>query len=187
MRKKILNVKTGRFVYETGKIGKQILNECSAKNRVLSCTFVRTLVKRFLVYQFIGDYHDRVTKEFDHLCNTSKRLNLFYRKALFYIHLQRTISFNEIQYFYLCFIKKNIRWNLYNNADELISNNITFCKKVKKILKERKVHCRLPTFKKYILSLSNSIVHESNTHRLKLQKYMNSCLFSRTIDITVFW
>ena len=136
MRKKIFNSSTGRFVYETGKIGKRILHEASAKQRALSCTFVRTLVRRFLVYERLQDYRDSVTKEFDHLCNTSKRLSAFYKKALFYIHLNTAISYNEIRYFYLAFVKKNIRWNLFNNAHELIEHNQTFCKNVKKILKK---------------------------------------------------
>ena len=187
MRRKIVNLKTGRAVYETGRIGMKILQESSAKYKALCCTSIRTLVRRFLVYERFDDFYYQERNEFYRLCDTSKNINAFYNKAFRYVRLNTTVSINEIEQFYSVFLKKNIRYNLFNNTDVLIEQNKNFCRRIKNILKKRHIHLKLPSFKKYILSLNKSIVHEPNTHHERLKKYINNCLFFCKKDITLFW
>ena len=188
MRRKILNPKTGRAVYENGRVGKLILQESSAKYKVLCCASLRTLVRRFLVYERFVDYYIKERNEFYRLCDTSKNIDAFYKKALRHVRLNKAISINEIERFYFAFLKKNIRYNLFNNTDLLIEHNKTFRTRIKNLLKKRQVRLLLPSFKKYILSLNNSILHKHNTHRERLKKYINNCFFLfRRNDITMFW
>ena len=187
MRRKIVNLKTGRAVYETGRIGMKILQESSAKYKALCCTSIRTLVRRFLVYERFDDFYYQERNEFYRLCDTSKNINAFYNKAFRYVRLNTTVSINEIEQFYSVFLKKNIRYNLFNNTDVLIEQNKTFHRRIKNLLKKRQVRLLLPSFKKYILSMNNSILHKPNTHRERLKKYIFNCFFFRRNDITMFW
>ena len=118
----VLNKNTGRYVLMNGRIGKRIISEnnARAKNKVLCLKHIRTLVKTFLVFEFYNDYISEKTSEFLFLFRNTRGIDKFYQKTLAYVNLNTTISFGEIQHYYFTFLMKNRRYNLLNNADDLI-------------------------------------------------------------------
>ena len=136
MRRKILNPKTGRAVYENGRVGKIILQKSSAKYKVLCCVSIRTLVRCLFVYERFIDYYNKERNEFYRSCDTSKNINVFNKKALCHICFNSTTSIREIKKFYFAFLKRNIRYNVFNNTDVLIEQNKTFRRRIKNVLKK---------------------------------------------------
>ena len=194
MQNKILNIKTGRYVRKNGQTGKKIIEEAkmNSMNAVLVHKNVRVLVKRFLVFENLIDYINERKRVYRHIFTKTKHLGKFYRHSLFYFNLINSISFAEIQYYYFTYIKLNLRYNLFNNSEELIKDKIVFCRRMNRILKQRNIIYRLPCFKKYIIALENSIRYESRTHGKNLKTYKRDLLmncFNRPLVkyITYYW
>jgi len=187
----VLNTKTGRYVLMNGRIGKRIISENSerAKREVLCLEHIRTLVKSYLVFEFYNDYISDKTSEFLFLFRNTKGIDKFYKKTLVYVNLNTTISFGEIQHYYFTFLMRNIRYNLFNNSDELIKKNKQFCLQMNKILKNKKLIYRLPLFDRYINALKNSIHFESTKHKESLKKYRRDFFHIRPFVkyITYYW
>ena len=187
----VLNKKTGRYVLMNGRIGKRIISEnnARAKNKVLCLKHIRTLVKTFLVFEFYNDYISKKTSEFLFLFRNTRGIDKFCKKTLAYVNLNTTISFGEIQHYYFTFLMKNIRYNLFNNADDLIKKNKQFCLQINKILKNKKVIYRLPLFNRYINALKNSIHFESTKNKESLKKYKRDFFYTRPFVkyITYYW
>ena len=187
----VLNTKTGRYVLMNGRIGKRIISENSerAKREVLCLEHIRTLVKSYLVFEFYNDYISDKTSEFLFLFRNTKGIDKFYKKTLVYVNLNTTISFGEIQHYYFTFLMRNIRYNLFNNSDELIKKNKQFCLQMNKILKKKKLIYRLPLFDRYISALKNSIHFESTKHKESLKKYKRDFFHIRPFVkyITYYW
>jgi hypothetical protein len=187
----VLNTKTGRYVLMNGRIGKRIMSENSerAKREVLCLEHIRTLVKSYLVFEFYKDYISDKTSEFLFLFRNTKGIDKFYKKTLVYVNLNTTISFGEIQHYYFTFLMRNIRYNLFNNSDELIKKNKQFCLQMNKILKKKKLIYRLPLFNRYINALKNSIHFESTKHKESLKKYKRDFFHIRPFVkyITYYW
>ena len=187
----VLNTKTGRYVLMNGRIGKRIISENSerAKREVLCLEHIRTLVKSYLEFKFYNDYISDKTSEFLFLFRNTKGIDKFYKKTLVYVNLNTTISFGEIQHYYFTFLMRNIRYNLFNNSDELIKKNKHFCLQMNKILKKKKLIYRLPLFDRYINALKNSIHFESTKHKESLKKYKRDFFHIRPFVkyITYYW
>ena len=187
----VLNTKTGRYVLMNGRIGKRIISENSerAKREVLCLEHIHTLVKSYLVFEFYNDYISDKTSEFLFLFRNTKGIDKFYKKTLVYVNLNTTISFGEIQHYYFTFLMRNIRYNLFNNSDELIKKNKQFCLQMNKILKKKKLIYRLPLFDRYINALKNSIHFESTKHKESLKKYKRDFFHIRPFVkyITYYW
>ena len=187
----VLNTKTGRYVLMNRRIGKRILSENSerAKREVLCLEHIRALVKSYLVFEFYNDYISDKTSEFLFLFRNTKGIDKFYKKTLVYVNLNTTISFGEIQHYYFTFLMRNIRYNLFNNSDELIKKNKQFCLQMNKILKKKKLIYRLPLFDRYINALKNSIHFESTKHKESLKNYIRDFFHIRPFVkyITYYW
>lgn len=187
----VLNEKTGRYVLMNGRIGKRIISENStrAKRAVLCLKHIRILVKTFLLFEFYNDFISLKTSEFFSLFRNSKGIDKFYKKTLVYVNLNTTISFGEIQHYYFTFLVRNLRYNLFNNSDDLIKKNKQFCSQINKILKKKNIIYRLPLFNRYINALKNSIHFESTKHKESLKKYKRDFFYARPFVkyITYYW
>ena len=189
----ILNECTGRYVYIHGRIGKHILKhqKNNVKYMVLQYKHIRKLVISYIVYSNYEDFCISKTEQYYTLMQKTKNINIFYKKTKLLLSLNTFMSFNEIHLYYIEFMKKNIRYNLYNNVEELITKNKIFCKNMNKILRKRNSYYVFSKFHKFMYTLNNSIVYSDTKHKVNLKKYTHYLIFSHRVnmyaDLTVFW
>ena len=189
----ILNERTGRYVYSHGKIGKNILKtqKNNIKYTVLQYKQIRKLVLSFLIYPTYEYFCKIKTEEYYNAIKKTRNIDLFYKKTILLLNTNTFMSFNEIHLYYIEFMKKNIRYNLYNNVEELMTKNKIFCNNMNKILRKRNSHYVFSKFHKFMYTLKNSIVYSDTKHKVNLKKYTHYLIFSHHVnmyaDLTVFW
>ena len=187
---KILNERTGRNVRINGRIGRRIIEKrrCQAKRSVLCNSHIRNIVIRFLVFKSFREYISFKKNEFYYTTSRRRNIDLFYKKSMFITRIDTHLSFNEIHLYYIEFMKKNIRYNMYDNKDALVQKNKRFCRAMNRLFRERNSPYIFTCFSKYILALNNSIKHEDTKHRHNLNRYRQA-LFNRSFSrhITYYW
>ena len=189
----ILNERTGRYVYAHGKIGKYILKKQknNIKYTVLQYQHIRKLIMSFLIYPTYEHFCKIKSEEYYTSIQKTRNIDLFYKKTILLLNTNRFMSFNEIHLYYIEFMKKNIRYNLYNNVEELMIKNKIVCNNMNKILRKRNSHCVFSKFHKFMYTLNNSILYSDTKHKKNLKKYTHYLIFSHRVNmytnLTVFW
>ena len=189
----ILNERTGRYVYSHGNTGKHILKtqKNNIKYTVLQYKHIRKLVLSFLIYPTYEYFCKIKTEEYYNAIKKTRNIDLFYKKTILLLNTNTFMSFNEIHLYYIEFMKKNIRYNLYNNVEELMIKNKIFCNNMNKILRKRNSHYVFSKFHKFMYTMNNSIVYSDTKHKQNLKKYSHYLIFSHRVnmyaDLTVFW
>ena len=188
MTTRILNERTGRYVHSHGRIGRSITRQSRAKSSVLCIPPIRNVVIRFLVFKTFREYIMFKTNEFYDVTLRRRNIDFFYKKSIFITRINTHLSFDEIHLYYVEFMKKNIRYNTYDNRDELVKKNKQFCKAMNKLFRERNSPHLFACFSKYIITLDSSIKYGDTKHRHNLNRYRQA-LFNRYLSrhITYYW
>lgn len=172
------------------------------KLTLLHIPHLRLKVKKYLVFEYYTDYINTKFQEFEDSITKTKNLHVFYRKMIQLARLD-IVTFTDVYSYYMLFMKRNVRYNLFMNADVLIIENQMFCYRINEIFRQKEkekkkikhkcdvqpyVHrYKLISFDKYIYVLSNSIEHECRVHNRNIYKYRRDYFCGMQRSITYYW
>ena len=166
------------------------------KLAVLQIAHVRTKIKKYLVFEYYTEYINTKFEEFERSISKTRKLHVFYKRMIQLACLE-LVTFSDVYAYYMEFMKRNVRYNLFINADVLITENQTFCYRINEIFREKqkqnkKHKCNihrynLISFDRYIYILSNSIEHECCVHNKNMYKYRHDHFCGMQRSITYYW